>query len=73
MPLGLPMTPIMLIQLSGPAVGLHVQETLHEAFGDRFPVSENLRRIVEAGEKILVGLGRAGSADRRTRRSSRCW
>ena len=43
-PLGLPMTPIMLTQLSGPAVGLHVQETLHDAFGDRFPVSANLRR-----------------------------
>jgi 3-hydroxyacyl-CoA dehydrogenase len=53
-PLGLPMTPIMLTQFSGPAVGLHVQERLNSAFGDRFPVSENLRRIVESGEKILV-------------------
>jgi 3-hydroxyacyl-CoA dehydrogenase len=59
-PLGLPMTPMMLTQLTGPAVGLHVQETLHAAFGDRFPVSENLRRIVEAGEKIMVGWDDAG-------------
>ena len=59
-PLGLPMTPMMLTQLTGPAVGLHVQETLHDAFGDRFPVSENLRRIVESGEKILVGWDEQG-------------
>ena len=39
-PLGLPMPPFVLLQLVGPAVALHVTETLHEAFGDRFPVSE---------------------------------
>jgi 3-hydroxyacyl-CoA dehydrogenase/enoyl-CoA hydratase/carnithine racemase len=59
-PLGLPMSPMMLTQLTGPAVGLHVQETLHDAFGDRFPVSANLGRIVESGEKILVGWDEQG-------------
>jgi 3-hydroxyacyl-CoA dehydrogenase/enoyl-CoA hydratase/carnithine racemase len=59
-PLGLPMTPMMLTQFSGPAVGLHVQERLNSAFGDRFPVSENLRRIVASGEKILVGWDEQG-------------
>ncbi len=49
-PLGLPMTPFVLLQLVGPAVGLHVTETLHDAFPDRFPVSDNLRRLVEAGK-----------------------
>ncbi len=58
--LGLPMTPMMLTQFSGPAVGLHVQERLNSAFGDRFPVSENLRRIVESGQKILVGWDEQG-------------
>src|SRR6195952_4968272 len=53
-PLGLPMTPIMLLQLVGPAVALHVTETLHEAYPDRFTVSDNLRRIVEAGHRTLV-------------------
>ncbi|WP_354529872.1 3-hydroxyacyl-CoA dehydrogenase NAD-binding domain-containing protein [Nakamurella sp. UYEF19] len=53
-PLGLPMTPIMLLQLVGPAVALHVTETLHGTFPDRFEVSENLRRIVEAGHRTLV-------------------
>jgi 3-hydroxyacyl-CoA dehydrogenase len=48
-PLGLPMPPFVLLQLVGPAVALHVAETLHEAFPDRYTVSENLRRIVEAG------------------------
>ena len=42
-PLGLPMSPFVLLQLVGPAVALHVAETLHAAFGDRFPVSPNLR------------------------------
>lgn len=47
-PLGLPMSPFVLLQLVGPAIGLHVAETLNSAFGDRFHVSENLRRLVEA-------------------------
>jgi 3-hydroxyacyl-CoA dehydrogenase len=53
-PLGLPMSPLMLVQLTGPAVGLHVAEKLHDSFGDRFPVSENLRRIVDAGHRTLL-------------------
>ena len=48
-PLGLPMPPFVLLQLVGPAVALHVAETLHGAFPDRYGVSENLRRIVAAG------------------------
>lgn len=49
-PLGLPMSPFVLLQLVGPAVALHTAETLHEAFPDRFAVSENLRRLVAAGK-----------------------
>jgi 3-hydroxyacyl-CoA dehydrogenase/1,4-dihydroxy-2-naphthoyl-CoA synthase len=48
-PLGLPMSPFVLLQLVGPAVALHVAETLHTAFPERYHVSENLRRLVEAG------------------------
>ncbi len=44
-----PMPPLVLVGLVGPAIALHNSETLHAAFGDRFPVSQNLRRIVEAG------------------------
>jgi 3-hydroxyacyl-CoA dehydrogenase len=47
-PLGLPMPPFVLLQLVGPAIVLHTAETLHAAFGDRFPVSPNLAALVEA-------------------------
>ncbi len=49
-PLGLPMSPFILLQLVGPAVALHTSATLHGAFPDRFGVSENLRKLVEAGK-----------------------
>jgi 3-hydroxyacyl-CoA dehydrogenase/enoyl-CoA hydratase/carnithine racemase len=48
-PLGLPMSPYVLLQLVGPEVALHVLENLHAAFGDRFPVSPNLEALVAAG------------------------
>jgi 3-hydroxyacyl-CoA dehydrogenase len=53
-PLGLPMRPIALLQLVGPAVGYHVGETLHRAFPDRFALSGNLAKIVEAGKPLMV-------------------
>jgi len=49
-PLGLPMSPFVLLALVGPAVALHVAETMHAAFPDRYQVSDNLRRLVEAGK-----------------------
>jgi 3-hydroxyacyl-CoA dehydrogenase/enoyl-CoA hydratase/carnithine racemase len=53
LPLGLPMPPFVLLQLVGPAVALHVAETLHEAFPDRFYVSPNLQRLVAANKPGL--------------------
>ncbi|MGQ4517251.1 3-hydroxyacyl-CoA dehydrogenase NAD-binding domain-containing protein [Streptomyces sp. DW26H14] len=50
-PLGLPMSPLVLLELVGPAIGLHVSETLHGAFPERFTVSENLRAVVNAGKR----------------------
>lgn len=50
-PLGLPMSPLVLLELVGPAIGLHVSETLHRAFPDRFTVSENLAAVVKAGKR----------------------
>ncbi|AOS64916.1 3-hydroxyacyl-CoA dehydrogenase [Actinoalloteichus hymeniacidonis] len=52
-PLGLPMSPLVLVQLVGPAVATHVAETLHEAFPERFGVSENMRRLVAAGKPAV--------------------
>jgi 3-hydroxyacyl-CoA dehydrogenase/enoyl-CoA hydratase/carnithine racemase len=49
-PLGLPLSPFVLLQLVGPAVALHVSETMANAFPDRYSVSPNLRRLVEAGK-----------------------
>lgn len=43
-----PMPPFVLLGLVGPAIALHNSETLHRAFGDRFYVSKNLQKIVEA-------------------------
>ncbi|QUQ72013.1 3-hydroxyacyl-CoA dehydrogenase NAD-binding domain-containing protein [Kutzneria sp. CA-103260] len=52
-PLGLPMSPLILLQLVGPAVALHVAETMHAAFPDRFGVSENMKRFVAAGKTAV--------------------
>lgn len=49
-PLGLPMSPFILLTLVGPPIALHTAETLHAAFPDRFGVSANLRVLVEAGK-----------------------
>ncbi|MYS22874.1 3-hydroxyacyl-CoA dehydrogenase [Streptomyces sp. DvalAA-14] len=50
-PLGLPMSPLVLLELVGPAIGLHVSQTLHDAFPDRFTVSPNLAAVVKAGKR----------------------
>ncbi|MGW1467880.1 3-hydroxyacyl-CoA dehydrogenase NAD-binding domain-containing protein [Streptomyces sp. NPDC002308] len=50
-PLGLPMSPLVLLELVGPAIGLHVSETLHRAFPERFTVSANLAAVVKAGKR----------------------
>jgi 3-hydroxyacyl-CoA dehydrogenase/enoyl-CoA hydratase/carnithine racemase len=52
-PLGLPVSPFLLLQLVGPAVALHVGETLAEAYPDRFATSPKLRALVEAGKTAL--------------------
>ena len=53
-PLGLPMRPIALLQLVGPAVAYHVGGSLHAAFPDRFGDSPNLKKIVDAGLPLMV-------------------
>ena len=54
-PLGLPTTPFLLLQLVGPAVALHVGETLHAAYPGRFGVSPKLRALVAAGQTAVYG------------------
>jgi 3-hydroxyacyl-CoA dehydrogenase/enoyl-CoA hydratase/carnithine racemase len=52
--LGLPMAPSVLLQLVGPRVALDVLETLHDAYPDRFPLSQTLANYAEGGEEIAV-------------------
>ncbi|MGW3467756.1 3-hydroxyacyl-CoA dehydrogenase NAD-binding domain-containing protein [Saccharopolyspora sp. NPDC000995] len=52
-PLGLPMTPMVLLQLVGPAVAQHVNETMHAAYPDRFKLSDNMQRFVDARKSAV--------------------
>jgi 3-hydroxyacyl-CoA dehydrogenase/enoyl-CoA hydratase/carnithine racemase len=52
-PMGLPMTPFTLLAMVGLPVAQHVQESLHAAFGDRFPVSQNLQKLVDNNIRSL--------------------
>jgi len=52
--LGFPMSPFTLAALVGPAIALHVQETLNKSFPDRFPVNAGLKNLVAKGKKQMV-------------------
>lgn len=47
--MGLPMTPFNLLAMIGIPVAQHVTESLHAAFGDRFPVSANQQTLIDNG------------------------
>ncbi|MCW5952583.1 MAG: enoyl-CoA hydratase/isomerase family protein [Propionibacteriaceae bacterium] len=53
-PLGLPMTPLQLLDFVGPAVQLHVSETMHTAFPDRFTLPDWLARVVSDGHRHVL-------------------
>jgi 3-hydroxyacyl-CoA dehydrogenase/enoyl-CoA hydratase/carnithine racemase len=52
--LGMPMAPSVLLQMVGPRVADHVLHTLHEAYPDRFPLSETLANYAEGGDEIAI-------------------
>lgn len=52
-PMGMPMSPFTLLAMVGLPVGQHVQESLHSAFGDRFHLSANQQRLIDAGRTSL--------------------
>jgi 3-hydroxyacyl-CoA dehydrogenase/enoyl-CoA hydratase/carnithine racemase len=58
--LGFPMSPFTLAALVGPAIALHVQETLNKYFPDRFPVNPGLKNLVAKGKKQLVTFTETG-------------
>ncbi|MGA8833492.1 MAG: 3-hydroxyacyl-CoA dehydrogenase NAD-binding domain-containing protein [Desulfomonilaceae bacterium] len=56
--LGLPMAPFDLLAFVGTAVAFHVLETCNKAWPDRFPINENLKKMVEAKvTAIYNGMG----------------
>ncbi|WP_426007116.1 3-hydroxyacyl-CoA dehydrogenase NAD-binding domain-containing protein [Paenarthrobacter sp. NyZ202] len=59
-PMGLPMSPFTLSAMVGLPVAQHVQESLHQAFGDRFPVSSNLQKLIDNGVQSLWAPGPDG-------------
>ena len=52
--LGLPMAPSVLLQMVGPRVANHVLETLHEAYPERFPLSQTLANYAAGVDEIAV-------------------
>ncbi|MBT2587891.1 3-hydroxyacyl-CoA dehydrogenase NAD-binding domain-containing protein [Arthrobacter sp. ISL-95] len=60
-PMGLPMSPFTLSAMVGLPVAQHVQESLHAAFGERFPVSQNLQKLIDNGVKSLWAPGPDGA------------
>ncbi|MEV4645929.1 3-hydroxyacyl-CoA dehydrogenase NAD-binding domain-containing protein [Saccharopolyspora sp. NPDC049357] len=58
--LGLPMSPMVLLQLVGPAVAQHVNGTMNAAFPDRFGISENLQRFVDEGKTAVWTFDESG-------------
>jgi 3-hydroxyacyl-CoA dehydrogenase/enoyl-CoA hydratase/carnithine racemase len=61
--LGLPMAPFELLEMVGLPIAYHVNETLCSAFGcERFPLSENLKRLVEAGQQRIYTKGKVDPA-----------
>ncbi len=59
--LGLPIAPFELLDMVGLPVAFHVNETLYRAFGaERFPLSKNFKRLVEAGQPAIYAQGAPG-------------
>ena len=53
--LGMPMAPSVLLMMVGPRVALHVLETMHSAYPDRFPLSPALEAIANGEEPTPTG------------------
>jgi 3-hydroxyacyl-CoA dehydrogenase/enoyl-CoA hydratase/carnithine racemase len=58
--IGFPMTPFELLGLVGPAVALHVAETLHSSLGPRYRISPTMQRLVKEGVKTFYIKGPDG-------------
>ncbi len=54
------MAPSVLLQIVGPRVANHVLETLHDAYPERFPLSQTLANYADGNDRIVT----AGDARR---------
>jgi 3-hydroxyacyl-CoA dehydrogenase/enoyl-CoA hydratase/carnithine racemase len=52
--LGMPMAPSVLLMMVGPRVALHVLETMHDAYPDRFPLSPALEQLANGEEPAAI-------------------
>jgi 3-hydroxyacyl-CoA dehydrogenase/enoyl-CoA hydratase/carnithine racemase len=52
--LGMPMAPSVLLMMVGPRVALHVLETMHGAYPDRFPLSPGLEQLAIGEEPTAI-------------------
>ena len=59
--MGFPMSPFVLTALVGPAISLHVLETLNKAWPDRFAVNAGLKNMVAKGKKAFLIPGDKGA------------
>ncbi|TDU25408.1 3-hydroxyacyl-CoA dehydrogenase NAD-binding domain-containing protein [Arthrobacter sp. JUb115] len=60
-PMGLPMSPLTLLAMVGLPVAQHVNESLNAAFGERFALSENLQKLIDAKITALWVKDEAGN------------
>ncbi len=62
--LGLPMAPFGLLDMVGLPVAFHVNKTLNNSFGsERFPLSQNFKKLIEAGQQRIYTQGKTGIVD----------
>ena len=54
MSLGMPMAPSVLLMMVGPRVANHVLETMHDAFPDRFPLSQTLANYAAGNDEPVI-------------------
>jgi 3-hydroxyacyl-CoA dehydrogenase/enoyl-CoA hydratase/carnithine racemase len=61
--LGMPMAPSVLLQMVGPRVANHVLRTMHDAYPDRFRLSETLEAMAAGADEPVVVAERPSTAE----------
>ncbi|WP_157157325.1 3-hydroxyacyl-CoA dehydrogenase NAD-binding domain-containing protein [Diaminobutyricimonas sp. LJ205] len=61
--LGLPMSPLRLLDFVGPAIQLHVNETMHRAYPERFTTPVWLTKVVADGQRAVLNSDKTLTAE----------